>query len=73
MYFDEMDGFAPFSRHIFPRAKQRYFRDVSAEAAAGPARRITHIQPAPARPDEPRHPPSGNDGTVAHEYGNAVR
>jgi len=28
MYFDDAGGFAPFSRHIFPRAGRRYFRDA---------------------------------------------
>ncbi|HEX7118068.1 MAG TPA: metallophosphoesterase [Longimicrobiales bacterium] len=27
MYFDEADGFAPFSRHVFPRPGLRYFND----------------------------------------------
>jgi 3',5'-cyclic AMP phosphodiesterase CpdA len=35
MYFDEIDGFAPVSRHIFPRADRRYFTDIRAAAAAG--------------------------------------
>lgn len=35
MYFDEIDGFAPASRHFFPRAGRRFFRDARAAAAAG--------------------------------------
>jgi hypothetical protein len=27
MYFDDAGGFAPFSRHIYPRANRRYFAD----------------------------------------------
>jgi len=34
MHFDEAGGFAPFSRHVFPRAPRRYF-EVESDAATG--------------------------------------
>jgi len=63
MYFDELDGFAPFSRHIFPRASQRYFSDASAEAAAGTRRGGAASERGFSR----------NDGhSVAHGVGDAA-
>ncbi|MGD2071618.1 MAG: metallophosphoesterase family protein [Gemmatimonadota bacterium] len=38
MYFEELDGFAPFSRHAFPRRARRYFAsDRPTPAGARPA------------------------------------
>ncbi|HEY8469235.1 MAG TPA: metallophosphoesterase family protein [Longimicrobiales bacterium] len=34
MYFDEDAGFAPVSRHVFPRAGRRHFHDAAARGAA---------------------------------------
>jgi 3',5'-cyclic AMP phosphodiesterase CpdA len=34
MYFDDAGGFAPFSRHIYPRASRRYFAEPPEVAAA---------------------------------------
>jgi len=34
MYFDEEHGFAPFSRHMFPRPGQRFEHDIVAAAAS---------------------------------------
>jgi hypothetical protein len=28
MYFSDLDGFAPVSRHLFPRAGTHYLRDA---------------------------------------------
>jgi 3',5'-cyclic AMP phosphodiesterase CpdA len=34
MHFDEAGGFAPFSRHVFPRAPRKYF-EVESDASVG--------------------------------------
>jgi 3',5'-cyclic AMP phosphodiesterase CpdA len=57
MYFDELLGFAPISRHVFPRSGRRYLADPAAEPEEGialaapvgvPARRTTRAD-SPAR------------------------
>ena len=35
MYFDELEGFAPISRHVFPRPGRRYLADRTADVEEG--------------------------------------
>ena len=62
MFFDDLHGFAPISRHVFPRPGRRYLVDPSAHAEEGIALASPVGVPHSARPaarDSGRHAQAG--------------
>jgi hypothetical protein len=71
MYFDELFGFAPISRHVFPRPGRRYLADPAAEPEEGIALASPVGVPAPlmtpARSPMSGRTVSSRDGESAGE------